>query len=257
MCPLVDSADKRSSLTALTNVQILQDHRIRFTFSRANVYNINSTGSQQAIIPKHVFDTDGLLDSFSYQDVVGPKAKAESKIKEFSNRFNKHPNNRMPIGTGPYRFEKWETGREIRLARNDDYFGKKPYLDRIVYRIIPDSTAALTALKAGEIDFNPSLLPIQYVQQTSGRAFDEQYEKAKLSIPQYQYIGWNEERAVFSDKRVRQALTMLVNRDQIVAKLRFGFGQVTASPFNPNSPYFNPNVKPLPYDPKRAAQLLG
>src|SRR5882762_8349020 len=60
-----------------------------------------------------------------------------------------HPNNRAPIGTGPYKFEKWDTGREIVLARNDNYWGQKAYLDKIVIRIIGDYPAALTALKAG------------------------------------------------------------------------------------------------------------
>jgi peptide/nickel transport system substrate-binding protein len=117
MCPLVDSAEKRSSLADMTNVEILEDRRIRFTFAKPNVFNIHSTGNQQGIIPKHVFDPDGVLDSFSYKDVIGPKGKTDPKIKEFADRFNKHLNNRMPIGTGPYRFEKWETGMEIHLAR--------------------------------------------------------------------------------------------------------------------------------------------
>jgi peptide/nickel transport system substrate-binding protein len=125
-----------------------------------------------------------------------------------------------------------------------------------VFRIIPDYTAALTALKAGDVDLMPRLQPIQYAQQTAGPAFDGQFRKARYSIPQYYFIGWNEERPFFRDKRVRQALTMLVDRDAIIQTLRFGLAQREASPVSQGSPLNNPNLQPYPYDPKRAAQLL-
>lgn len=257
MCPLVDSAALRSYFTNMTNVEILEGRRIRFSFSKPNVLNIDVTGNELAIIPKHIFDPDGLLNAFTYKDIIGPKGKTDPKIKEFADRFNKHPNNRMPIGTGPYKFEKWDTGKEIVLSRNDQYWGKKAYLDKIVYRIITDYPAALTALKSGELDLNPRLLPIQYAQQTVGEAFDSQLAKARYSIPQYYFIGWNEERPFFKDKRVRRALTMLVNREQIIKTLRFGLARDAASAFTPSSPNYNPNIKPLPYDPKGAARLLN
>src|SRR2546430_4971971 len=82
-------------------------------------------------------------------------------------------------------------------ARNDDYWGKKPYLDRIVYRIITDYTAALTALKAGDADAMPRLLPIQYTEQTGGSAFEQQFAKVKYSIPTEAAIMWNNERPFF------------------------------------------------------------
>lgn len=248
MCPLVDSADKRGSLVDLANVEILSDRTIRFTFSKPSVFNIHNTGDQLGIIPKHLFDPSGLLDALTYEDIAGPKGKSDQKIKEFSERFNKHSNNRMPVGTGPYKFEKWETGREIRLVRNDTYFGKKAYLSKIIFRVIPDSIAALNIMKSGELDLNAFMLP----GQTIGASF----VNATISIPQYQYIGWNEDRPFFKDKRVRQGLAMLVDRTQILEKVRFGLGQVAVTPFSPTSPYFNTNIKPLAYEPKRAAALL-
>jgi peptide/nickel transport system substrate-binding protein len=256
MCPLVDSASYRSYFTKMTNVEILEGRKIRFSFSEPNVLNVNNTAGELAIIPKHVFDPEGVLDGFTYKDIIGAKGRTDPKIKEFSDRFNKHPNNRMPIGTGPYKFEKWDTGKEIVLVRNEEYWGKKANVDRIVYRIISDYPAALTALKSGDVDLNPRMTPIQYAQQTSGQAFDSQFTKAKYSIPQYYFIGWNQERPFFKDKRVRQALTMLVNRDQIIETLRFGLAKTAATAFTPGSANFNPNIKPYPYDPKRAGELL-
>jgi peptide/nickel transport system substrate-binding protein len=255
MCPLVDSAPARSYLTELKDVQV-EGRTIRFQLTKASAFNIINLANTLAIIPKHVFDPQGLLDGFSFQDIIGQKGRTDPKIKKFSEEFNKHPASRAPIGTGPYKFEKWDTGREIVLTRNDDYWRTKPYLDKIVIRVIQDYPAALTALKAGEIDLQPRLLPIQYAQQTSGASFDQQFVKARYTIPVYFYIGWNEERPFFKDKRVRQALTMLLDRQQLIDTIRFGFGKIAASPINPSSHDFNPNIKPWPYDPKRAVELL-
>jgi peptide/nickel transport system substrate-binding protein len=114
----------------------------------------------------------------------------------------------------------------------------------------------LTALKAGEIDMQPRLLPIQYREQTSGPAFDNQFTKVTYLIPSEYQILWNNERPFFKDKRVRQALTMLVDRQKIIDTLRMGLGRIAESAFAPQARDFNPNIKPLPYDPKRAAELL-
>jgi len=254
--PFVDNAPKRSYLTDLTNVELVDGRKIRMTVRKPYFMNEIVLGEYIFIMPKHIFDSSGILDSFSFADIIGPEGKNNTKLKEFGEQFNKHPNNRMPIGTGPYKLERWDTGKEIVLVRNEAYWGKKAYLDKIVYRIITDNTAALTALKAGEVDFNPRVQPIQYVQQTSGAAFDQQFAKGTYTVPTYQFIGWNEERAFFKDKRVRQALTMLVDRAQIIETLQFGLAKPAATPFFLGASDMNTTIKPLPYDPKRAAELL-
>jgi peptide/nickel transport system substrate-binding protein len=254
-CPTTDAARYRSSLTDLADIQT-DGRTIKFVMSKPNVFNLrNAVTNIMPIMPKHVFDEKGLLDGFTYKDIVSSKAKTDPKIKEFGEQFNKHPANRAPIGTGPYKFEKWESG-EIVLTRNDEYWGKKPYLDKIVYRIITDYAAALTALKAGEVDLQPRLQPIQYNEQTSGQAFEGEFSKVSYSIPNEFQIFWNNERPFFKDKRVRQAMTMLIDRQKIIDTIRLGFGQIGVSPFVPGSRDFNPNIKPLPYDPKRASELL-
>jgi peptide/nickel transport system substrate-binding protein len=256
MCPLVDAAVPRSYFVELDNVEVLEGRKIRFTFRKPNFLNIVNVGSNISIVPKHIYDKDGVLDRFTFKDIIGPQGRNDERIKKFAEDFNKHPNNRAPVGTGPYKFEKWDTSREIALVRNDDYWGTRGHLDRIVIRLITDNPAALTALKAGDVDMNPRMTPIQFAQQTSGAAFDAQFVKTRYSIPTYSYIGWNAERPFFRDKRVRQAMTMLINRQQIIDTVRFGLGKVTHGHFNPSSAAYNPNIQPLPYDPKRAAELL-
>jgi len=256
MNPFADSGFVRSSLADLADVELVGDHKVRMTMRKPYFLNEIVLGEIVLIVSRHVFDPQGILDSFKFTDIISPQNKSNRKLKEFGEQFNKHPNNRAPVGTGPFKFEKWDAGKQIVLVRNDDYWGQKPYLSQVVYRIITDDTAALTALKAGEVDFNPRVSPIQYAQQTSGPAFDQQFVKDTIIAPNYYYVAWNEQRPFFKDKRVRQALTMLVDRDQIIETIRFGLGKPIASPFVLGSPQLDTDIKPLPYDPKRAGELL-
>jgi peptide/nickel transport system substrate-binding protein len=122
-CPLTDAAPLRSFLTDLADIQV-DGRTIRFIMSKPNAYSLrNVVANLLPIIPKHVFDEEGLLDSFSYKDIIGSKGKTDPKIKNFAERFNKHSANRAPVGTGPYKFEKWDGGREIVLTRNENYWG--------------------------------------------------------------------------------------------------------------------------------------
>jgi peptide/nickel transport system substrate-binding protein len=254
-CPSADTGPVRSYLTDIADIQ-MDGRSMRFAMSKPNSYNVGNIANTLGIIPKHVFDPEGLLDGFTYKDVIGPKGKSDPKIKKFGEQFNSNPANRAPVGTGPYKFEKWDSGREIVLKRNDEYWGTKANLDKIVYRIITDYTAALAALKSGEVDVQPRLLPIQYNDQTSGQAFDQEFAKVKYSIPAEAQIMWNNDRPFFKDKRVRQALTMLIDRQKIIDSIRLGFGTIGVSAFDPRSRDFDSALKPLPYDPKRAAELL-
>lgn len=255
MCPYVDGGPLRSEFSEFVGAEILDGNKIRFTVRKPHYLHADYFGGDLPMMPKHIFDPQGLLDGFTVAEIVGPR-KNDPKLKAFGEQFNKHPNNRYPIGTGPYKFLRWETGRELVLVRNEEYWGAKPHLDRLAFRIITDSTAALTALKNGEVDMNPRLLPIQYSQQTSGQSFDQQFQKGLYTIPSFYYLGWNPQRPFFADKRVRQAMTMLVPRQQIIDKLRFGLATIAESPLGLNNPDRHRDLKPYPYDPKRAVELL-
>ena len=97
------------------------------------------------------------------------------------------------------------------MVRNEDYWGEKPHLKRIVYKIITEPTVALQVLKQRGLDYM-GLLPIQWMKQTQSKRFEDEFAKFKYYQPTYRYIGWNNRRPVFSDRRVRQALTMLLDR---------------------------------------------
>lgn len=254
-CPLTDAAPARSYMTDLADI-VMDGRTMKFLMKKPNSFNVINIGNTIPVMPKHVFDPEGFIDGLSYKDMLGPKGK-DAGAKKFADQFNSHPANRAPVGTGPYKFEKWDTGRELVLARNENYWGaKKPHLDKILYRFITDYTAGLTALKAGDVDAMPRLTPIQFAQQTGGAAFDQQFTKTRYPVPAVFYIMWNNERPFFKDKRVRQAMTLLLDRQKILETIRFGLGKIAIGAILPGNSDFNPNIKSWPYDPKRAAELL-
>ena len=169
--------------------------------------------------------------------------------------FNRHPIGRNPIGTGPFRFLHWDTGREIVLIRNEDYWGEKPHLDRVVFKVITNPTVTLQVLKKGGLDY-AGLRPIQWVKQTRSKRFEEQFQKISYYSPSYSYIGWNLRKPLFSDVRVRKAMTLLVDRETLLKKILFGLGTVISGPFYLNSPDYDAGIRPYPYDPREAVALL-
>jgi peptide/nickel transport system substrate-binding protein len=128
-------------------------------------------------------------------------------------------------------------------------------LPRVVFKIIADSTVAFEVLKQGGLDLM-NLRPIQWSKQTQSKRFQEHYRKLKYYLPSYSYIGWNLRKPLFQDRRVRQAMTMLLDRETILQKILFGLGTIVTGPFYVNSPDYNRRIQPYPYAPRAALELL-
>lgn len=162
---------------------------------------------------------------------------------------------RKPVGTGPYRFSAWIPGQKLVLEAFTDYFEGRPYIDRRVFRIIPDTSTMYMELKAGGLDMM-GLTPVQYKRQTNSRQFLERFNKFTYPVPAYTYLGYNLKNPLFRDKRVRQAITSAISKDELVEGVLFGLGQAGHTPFQPGTWANNPDLKPFPYDPVVAEQLL-
>ena len=226
--PKVDSAHLRNYYQDIEKLEMIDDFIVRYRYRIPYFRALEFCGGIP-IVPAHVF-------------------------KEGDN-FNQHPIGRAPVGTGPYRFLKWDTGKEIVIVRNGDYWGERPHLDRIVFKIITDSTVGLQVLKQGALDLM-SLRPIQWMRQTQSKRFQENFEKLKYYLPSYSYVGWNNRRPLFSDRRVRRAMTMLIDRETILKRILFGLGTVVTGTFYVKSPEYNAAIQPYPHDPDGAVALL-
>jgi len=170
--------------------------------------------------------------------------------------ITKSPLARNPVGTGPYRFKEWVAGQKIVLEANPDYFEGRPYIDRFIYRIIPDTSTMYMELKAGGIDLM-GLTPVQYARQTSNKSFTSRFNKYRYPSSGYLYMGYNLRHPLFGDKRIRQAMTAAINKDELIQGVLFGMGQKAHGPIVPGRWAYNPNVKDIGYDPKHAAELLA
>ncbi len=163
---------------------------------------------------------------------------------------------RHPIGTGPYMFVNWKAGSSIELKANPDYFEGRPYLDRYVTKIIPDTATMFLELKAGSID-QMGLTPIQYSRQTGSKEFQDRFNKYRYLASSYLYLGYNMRNRLFQDKRVRQGLSHAINREEIIDGVLMGFGRPATGGFKPGTWAHNPKIKPVPFDQDKARRLLA
>ncbi|MGE4318349.1 MAG: peptide-binding protein [Deferribacterales bacterium] len=207
--------------------EVLDDYTVKVTYAEPYAPALISWG--MSVLPRHLLEG---------QDVA------------------KSPLLRKPVGTGPYKFLEWKAGESITLVANNDYFKGRPYLDRYIFRIIPDTATTFLELLNGAID-TTGLTPLQWTKQTdSNPRFTSQYDKYQYLSFGYTYIGYNLAKPMFADKRVRQALTYATPKEDIIKGIMFGLADVASGPFKPGTIWYNPNVKQYEYNIDKAKALL-
>jgi len=223
--------------------QIINDSTIRFNFASKVDNPLFVTGLP--ILPKHLFDTIPFNKIF------------------FSNI------NFKPIGIGPYVLENYVPRQQTVLRKNDSTkFDKIPFIEKIIFKVIPDYNSRINQLKNGEIHLMTDIRP------DDARQLEEKYRNIKvekISGRDYDYIGWNnididsyhQKRMIaphplFGSKRVRQALTLAINRAELLESY---FGRYATPAENPISPIFkiveHTSFYQYEYDPARAKELLA
>ena len=228
--PKVDDAPTRSYFTTIKSCEMLDSYTVRFTASERYFKTLEEIGGT-SILPKHLL--------------------------EHAADFNNTPFNRSPIGTGPYKFGRWDTGAQIVLERNDHYWGpQKHYLQRIIYRIIQEPYVAAQLLKKGEIDVMDPVAPLQWERELEHSNSVKRLVKTAYNYPAYSFIGFNLRRPIFHDVRVRHALDLLIPRDQILTQVYRGYASKTEGYDLPASASYNHDIPPTPYDPAQAKALL-
>lgn len=165
------------------------------------------------------------------------------------------PFSRKPTGAGPYRLKSWEPGSRIVLEASPTYFEGKPSISEVVYRIIPDDSTMFMETRAGRLDVM-NLNPLQFLRQTNGSFWDSQYTKYRYLASVYIFLGFNLEHPVFSDVRVRRAISHAINRDDLVSGVLLGQGVAAFGPFKPGTWAYHPDLKPVEQNREEALRLL-
>lgn len=215
----------------ITDVEILDPHTVRFTFQRSYASQLLDV-NEGRILPKHAWEKL-------------PFSQWRSSSDWFKNHL---------VVDGPFKLLSWTPQQEVVLGRNERYYDPtRPYLDRVVLRIIPDQASLMTQLLAGDLDFVPQLAPA-----------DAPRIKARPNlqlIPYwfnlYVFVGWNNATPPFDDPQVRRALTLGINRQEIVDTLLGEYGRIATTPIPSILWAHDRTIQPLPYDPEGAKRLLA
>jgi len=207
--------------------EVIDPHTFRVTYDTPFAPALSSWGA--TILPRHLLE---------------------------GNDITKSPLSRHPIGTGPFIFKDWVTGQKIVLTSNHDYFEKRPYIDGYIMRIIPDMATMFLELRAKGID-QMNLTPLQHTRQTENNLFRNNFNKYRYLAFAYTYLGYNLENPMFADKRVRQAISYAINKEEIIRGVLLGLGKIATGPFKPGTWTYNPDVRRYHYNPEEAKRLLA
>ena len=239
--PDVNCAPLRVYYQDLEEVKILSPYEFTVKWKTAWYGSVASTLGLSPL-PRHFYLTPG---------------------KSFDGKaFNDdHVRNRMIVGCGPYRLVRWEKDRRLIFERNPDYFGialgAAPSLQTLVFDVIKHPNTRFQALEGGKID-ELSLTPEQWIRRADAPMFKAgRVNRFRYLLPSYTYIGYNQKNPLFRDRRVRRALTMLVDREKLRRTVYFDLAQTVNGPFFPGSRYYDHSLKALPYDPPQARRLLN
>ncbi|RPH74703.1 MAG: peptide-binding protein, partial [Candidatus Rokuibacteriota bacterium] len=222
----------RSDYQDVERVEALDPLTVRVTYRRPYAKALLSWSV--SMLPRHLLE----------------RYVEEGKLKEAPQNWT------APVGTGPYRFKEMKSGEKVVVVANPDYFKGRPNISRIVYRIIPSQATIFLELKARGVDV-AGLTALQYHRQTEYPAFQKAYNKFRYPGSGYTYLGFNLKDPRFADRRVRLAFAHAINKQELLDGVVLGLGRQATGPFRPGTWADNPAVKGVPYDTKKAMDLLA
>ncbi|REJ17658.1 MAG: ABC transporter substrate-binding protein [Caldibacillus debilis] len=218
-----------SNYKALDHVEAVDDYTVEFHLKNPWAALPAYLGFNSGILPKHIF---------------------EGKDPWNLTSFNKE----KPIGTGPFKIGKYVSGQSVELVPNPDYFDGEPYLDKVVYKILPDANTQVVQALSGELD----------IFVLEDMASLERIKKAghltiiPSDITRYFWIALNQKHEKFQDVKVRQAFLHAIDRQAIIDTVLKGYGKIAHSAITPNlKAYYTDEVTKYEYDPEKAKQLLA
>ena len=158
-----------------------------------------------------------------------------------------------PVGTGPFKFVRWEPGQEIVLAANPDYFDGAPRLTRVVFRIFPGGQLdrVLREFQAGALEDAP--IPSTVYRKVLA---ERKYQYVRRPMFSLRHYGLNTRLKPLDDRRVRQALVYAIDREAIVEEIFLGRHALARGILPPGTLGYNPRLKAYPHDPEKARELL-
>lgn len=265
--PQVLAPHLRNYYAAVKDVQLVGGNKLRFLCDEPYFRNDLILGGF-SILPMHFYDPEGLMDPVEFRSLVDgswEEGPHKERVERFAEQFNQNFN-RVTLGSGPYMIKDPErdvvTQQKIVLTRNKNYWGQEVdgllssgFVDKIVFNIINNTDAAFIELTNGNLDYH-TLRPLEFKEKSWSEDFNKRFLKGVSYSSGYMYIGWNNAHPIFGDKRVRQAMTYLTDREGMVENIMFGLAETVEGPINKFRPEYNHDLEPYVYDTDRALDLL-
>ncbi len=174
--------------------------------------------------------------------IVSPAA-----VKKYGPDSNQHP-----VGTGPFKFDKWDRDQQIVLVKNDKYWGKKALVDKLIYKTTKENSVRASELLTGAVDIIDGVDPNDVKKlESSGMKV---IKNPGMNI---NYMGFFCNKKPFNDPRLRRAISMAINRNEIVKYLYQGYAQTANGPLPSFIPGYDPKLRPLSYNQEQAKKLLA
>ena len=223
----------------ITSPTIIAPNKIQFKVKKKyhKNFDVLASGGYLTIVPKHIYNA--------------PK--------------NKKKLNKILIGTGPYKLKKMERGKWALLEKNKEWWGyniphiaKQHKFGRVIVRFLKGETPNLENFKKGKLSYM-GLSAEQYIKKTEGGNWGKKYFKDKVqnqSVKSYWFIGFNFKNKLFQSKKVRKALSHLMNRKLMIEKFLYNLSIPATGPLYQQNPYADPTVKPLDFNPPKALKYL-
>lgn len=223
-------AYKKGQAQSISGIKVIDPNTISITTTNKYSSGLLNFGAGIQIIPKHIWEKVGPKNAATATDVL-----------------------RNPIGTGPFKMSKFVPDQYVELSANDNYWGGRPNLGKIILQVANQDTAQAQLLNG---DINMMTLS-QLDKQDLDLYKSKNINVITSELNAYQYMGLNDSMEIFKDKRVRQALTYAINREAIVKDLLYGAGEVASNPYPPSF-WAHPEkgLNDYKYNPQKAIELL-
>ncbi len=270
--PLVQAAPVRAYLGDFAGVETdpRNPKKFRVILSEKNYLGEETVGGLFSILPEYLFDPKGLLKDIPLADLLDPEkaavlAEKEVRLQQFAEAFNSGPFSHDPKlvrGCGPYELLLWESDQRIVMGKKNNWWGSKiPRLaagpDSLIFKPIPNPATALAALQNEEIDAMSGILPEDFLRLEQDSAFNKVFRLSTVNSLAYYYIGVNARDPLLSEKAVRQALSHVIDAEEIIREVFQGFGERIAAPVPPSVGYYPRNLKPIAVNFDKAKRLLA
>lgn len=230
---------RQADFEPIKRVRVLDRLTVEIVYKR--LYSPALASWSMGILPEHLLNREALSQE------ARRRGRDPEQFSLRDSRFN-----RRPVGCGPFRFEEWKPDQYIRLERFQDYWDGPPNYKEYVYRVIPDLLTQEMEFYAGTLD-SYSVQPHQVERLKE----DDRFQSFSGTSYGYSYIGYNMRREPFDDLRVRRALSMAIDVESIIDFVLYGQGERITGPFVKQTDFYNHSVRPLPYDPEGALELLN